>query len=192
MVAGIAARRPTAVAISASAMPGATTARLALPACAMPWKDWMMPITVPKRPMKGAELPVVARKGSPRSSRAVSLAAAHQDAAGIGEREGQVDAGLDEDVGGAEAFDALLGFVRRALTDREHGDDRADTEDDAEHGQAGAQLVQQQALDAELDGVGERVGKLGAKVVEWRRAGPGRRQDRRLRNRRGMITEQAA
>ena len=32
----------------------------------------MMPMTVPKRPMKGAALPVVARKLSPRSRRSSS------------------------------------------------------------------------------------------------------------------------
>ena len=63
MTAGMAAPRPAAVAMSASEMPGATTARLAEPCCPMPWKAAMTPHTVPKRPMKGAELAVVARKG---------------------------------------------------------------------------------------------------------------------------------
>jgi hypothetical protein len=72
MVAGMAANRPTAVAISASAMPGATTARLADPARPMPSKALMMPTTVPNSPMKGAALPVVARKEKPRSRRSPS------------------------------------------------------------------------------------------------------------------------
>ena len=72
MVAGIAANRPMAVAISASAMPGATTARLAEPARPMPSKALMMPTTVPKSPMKGAALPVVARNDKPRSRRSPS------------------------------------------------------------------------------------------------------------------------
>ena len=63
MTAGIAAPRPAAVAMSASEMPGATTARLAEPCWPMPWKAAMMPQTVPKRPMKGVALAVVARKG---------------------------------------------------------------------------------------------------------------------------------
>ena len=77
MVAGIAANRPMAVAISASAIPGATTARLAEPARPMPWKALMIPITVPKRPMNGAALPVVARKESPRSRRSPSREPVH-------------------------------------------------------------------------------------------------------------------
>ena len=60
------------MAISASARPGATTARLAEPVCPMPWKALMMPITVPNRPMNGAALPVVARKESPFSRRSPS------------------------------------------------------------------------------------------------------------------------
>ena len=53
MTAGIAATRPMAVANSASAMPGATTARLVSCRAAMPAKLCMMPQTVPNRPMKG-------------------------------------------------------------------------------------------------------------------------------------------
>ena len=63
MTAGMAAASPAAVAISASEMPGATTARFAEPCVPMLWNDVMMPHTVPKRPMNGAELAVVARKG---------------------------------------------------------------------------------------------------------------------------------
>ena len=44
-------KRPMAVATSASAMPGATTARLAFSRLESPVKAFMMPQTVPKRPM---------------------------------------------------------------------------------------------------------------------------------------------
>ena len=63
MTAGIAAPRPAAVAIRASEMPGATTARLAEPWAPMPWKAAMTPHTVPNRPMNGVALAVVARNG---------------------------------------------------------------------------------------------------------------------------------
>ena len=58
----MAAKRPRAVANSASAMPGATTARLVLLVLAMEVKLSMMPHTVPKRPMNGAVDPTEARK----------------------------------------------------------------------------------------------------------------------------------
>jgi len=58
----MAATRPTAVAIRASAIPGATIAREAEPADPMPWKELIIPQTVPKRPIKGEVEPVVARK----------------------------------------------------------------------------------------------------------------------------------
>src|SRR6516164_7924547 len=67
--AGIAAARPIAVANSASAIPGATTARLVLLAAAIPSKLRMIPQTVPNKPMKGAAEPSVARKGKRSSSR---------------------------------------------------------------------------------------------------------------------------
>ena len=50
------------MAMSASAMPGATTARLAEPWDPMAWKELMIPTTVPNRPMNGPALAVVARK----------------------------------------------------------------------------------------------------------------------------------
>src|SRR6478735_1893866 len=50
MTAGMAATRPIAVASSASAMPGATTARFVVCDFEMPMKLFMMPHTVPKRP----------------------------------------------------------------------------------------------------------------------------------------------
>src|SRR6516225_6190273 len=72
MTAGIAATSPRAVAKSDSAMPGATTARLVFLDAAIAWKLFMMPQTVPKRPMKGEVDPTVARNGMKRSSRSIS------------------------------------------------------------------------------------------------------------------------
>jgi hypothetical protein len=60
------------VANKASAMPGATTARLVFLLLAIDWKLVMMPHTVPNRPTKGAVEPTVARKVSRRSSRSTS------------------------------------------------------------------------------------------------------------------------
>ena len=44
----------------ASEMPGATARRVAAPAVPRPWKASMMPMTVPRRPMKGATAAMVA------------------------------------------------------------------------------------------------------------------------------------
>ena len=52
----MAAANPTAVATSASEMPGATTARLADPIWPIPWKEFMIPQTVPKSPINGVVL----------------------------------------------------------------------------------------------------------------------------------------
>ena len=76
MTAGMAASRPIAVASSASAMPGATTARLVDFEPAIAWNEVMMPTTVPNRPMKGAAEPMVARKPSLPSSRSISRVSA--------------------------------------------------------------------------------------------------------------------
>ena len=57
----MAATNPAAVANSASAMPGATTARFVVCACEIPMKLSMMPHTVPNNPMNGAVEPMVAR-----------------------------------------------------------------------------------------------------------------------------------
>src|SRR5262249_21675422 len=70
--AGMAAARPTAVAMSASAMPGATAWMLDDVVAESPMKAVMIPQTVPKSPMNGAVLAVVARNVSPRSSRVTS------------------------------------------------------------------------------------------------------------------------
>ena len=50
----MAAKRPIAVASNASAMPGATTARLVVCAFEMPMKLFMIPHTVPKQADEGA------------------------------------------------------------------------------------------------------------------------------------------
>jgi hypothetical protein len=70
MTAGIAAASPAAVATSASAMPGAYAARLAVPLTPMPRKAFMMPQTVPNSPMNGVALAVVAKKPRLRSNSA--------------------------------------------------------------------------------------------------------------------------
>ena len=62
----MAATRPRAVASSASAIPGATTARLVVCALEMPMKAFMMPHTVPNRPTNGAVEPIVASTPVPR------------------------------------------------------------------------------------------------------------------------------
>ena len=72
MTAGIAAKRPIAVAISASAMPGATLASVAWLTLASPRNAFMMPHTVPKRPMYGDTEPTVARPDRFASSASIS------------------------------------------------------------------------------------------------------------------------
>src|SRR5262245_56469889 len=71
----MAAPSPAAVAISASDIPGATTARLADPCDPMPLNDSMTPQTVPKSPINGAVLAVVARIGKKRSILEISRTA---------------------------------------------------------------------------------------------------------------------
>ena len=61
ITAGIAANKPSAVANSASAIPGATIAKLVFLEMAMDWKEFIMPQTVPNKPIKGAVDPIVAR-----------------------------------------------------------------------------------------------------------------------------------
>src|SRR5262249_9089762 len=70
--AGSAAASPTAVATSASAMPGATAWMLDDVVAESPMNAVMIPHTVPNRPMNGAVLAVVARNVRPRSSRVTS------------------------------------------------------------------------------------------------------------------------
>src|SRR5205809_225270 len=72
----MAAARPVAVVMRASEMPGATTARLAEPMRPMSSNAVMIPQTVPKSPMNGVTLAVVARKLRRRSRRVTSTVAA--------------------------------------------------------------------------------------------------------------------
>src|SRR5437588_3645012 len=65
----MAAASPSAVASSASAIPGATTARLVVCDFEMPMKLFMMPQTVPNRPTNGAVAPIVASTPVPRAIR---------------------------------------------------------------------------------------------------------------------------
>ena len=74
MTAGMAANRPMPVASKASAMPGATTARLVVLVFAIPMKEFMIPYTVPNRPMKGPEEPTEARNCIPPERRLASVA----------------------------------------------------------------------------------------------------------------------
>ena len=61
ITAGIAASKPSAVANNASAIPGATIAKLVFLEIAIDWKEFIMPQTVPNSPMKGAVEPTVAK-----------------------------------------------------------------------------------------------------------------------------------
>nr|VFK10970.1 MAG: hypothetical protein BECKLPF1236B_GA0070989_10189 [Candidatus Kentron sp. LPFa] len=55
------------------------------------------------------------------------------------------------------SLDLPLSLVARALADGQHDDDRTHPEDDAEHGQPRAQLVEQQALESQPDDADKRV-----------------------------------
>ena len=68
----MATARPMAVAISASEIPGATAARAADCMSPMAWKEFMMPQTVPNRPINGVALALVARNDSELDSLASS------------------------------------------------------------------------------------------------------------------------
>ena len=72
ITAGIAATRPNAVASSASAMPGATTARFVVCDFEMPIKLFMMPQTVPNSPTNGEVAPMVASSPMPSRIRRAS------------------------------------------------------------------------------------------------------------------------
>ena len=52
--AGMAASRPRAVANNASAIPGATIAKLVFLEIAIDWNEFIMPQTVPNNPTNGA------------------------------------------------------------------------------------------------------------------------------------------
>ena len=58
----MAANKPNAVAKSASAIPGATIAKLVFLEIAIDWKEFIIPQTVPNNPIKGAVEPTVAKK----------------------------------------------------------------------------------------------------------------------------------
>src|SRR5947209_1817402 len=83
ITAGIAATSPIAVASNASAIPGATTARLVVCAFEMPIKLFMMPHTVPNSPTNGEVAPMVASKPMPSRIRLASArtSSAKRDAA---------------------------------------------------------------------------------------------------------------
>ena len=57
----MAANSPSAVANNASAIPGATIAKLVFLDIAIDWKEFIIPQTVPNKPIKGAVEPIVAR-----------------------------------------------------------------------------------------------------------------------------------
>ena len=71
----MAANKPNAVAKSASAIPGATIAKLVFLEIAIDWKEFIIPQTVPNKPMKGAVEPTVARKVKCFSINLISLSA---------------------------------------------------------------------------------------------------------------------
>ena len=56
----MAANKPRAVAKRASAIPGATIARLVFLDIAIDWNEFIIPHTVPNKPIKGAVDPIVA------------------------------------------------------------------------------------------------------------------------------------
>ena len=64
----MAAAKPKAVASSASAIPGATTARLVVREREIPIKAFMIPQTVPNNPTKGAVAPTEASRPVPPAS----------------------------------------------------------------------------------------------------------------------------
>ena len=68
----MAVNKPSAVAIRASAIPGATVARLAFIWIPISWNEIIMPQTVPNKPINGATEAVVARKPFNRSKRMIS------------------------------------------------------------------------------------------------------------------------
>src|SRR5688572_5179835 len=72
----MAANSPAAVAISASAMPGATIASVACCALPRPWNAPMIPQTVPKRPTYGLVEPTVASVARLSSRRSISRSCA--------------------------------------------------------------------------------------------------------------------
>ena len=155
--AGIAAKRPIAVVIRASEMPGATTARLAEPMRPMSPNASMMPHTVPKRPMKGVTLAVVARKlsapleprhldaGRARERARERLEAAHGRPPGARRRRAAAHLLVHLDVAGLEDADERARLELRA--DGVHlGELGAPAEDVEEGGRLGAGAVERHSL----------------------------------------------
>ena len=62
ITAGMAANKPIAVATKASDIPGATALMVACVASDNPWKEVIMPHTVPRRPIYGLTEPTLAKK----------------------------------------------------------------------------------------------------------------------------------
>ena len=75
-VQSVSANKPIAVAMRASLMPGATTARFVDPVAPIRLKATMMPTTVPNRPIYGDTLAAVARNVTRFSSLVTSTVAA--------------------------------------------------------------------------------------------------------------------
>ena len=71
----MAASKPKAVAKRASAIPGATIAKLVFLEMAIDWKEFIIPQTVPNKPINGAVEPTVAKKVKCYSINLISLSA---------------------------------------------------------------------------------------------------------------------
>src|SRR6187399_2977450 len=113
----MAAARPIAVVMRASAMGPATTGRLAEPIRPISSNALMIPQTVPNSPMNGVTLAVVARNVTRRSSRVASTVAARTSAR---ERESRPRTGG----GGVHAGAAHL-LVHLGVAGLEDADQRA-------------------------------------------------------------------
>ena len=62
----------------------------------------------------------------------------------------------DRQQGGAERLDPVLDGLLGARTERDHGDHRPDTDDDAQHGEQRAELVGPDRLKRDLDDLAEQ------------------------------------
>ena len=71
----MAANKPRAVAKRASAIPGATIAKLVFLEIAIDWKEFIIPHTVPNNPINGAVDPTVAKNVKFFSINLISLSA---------------------------------------------------------------------------------------------------------------------
>ncbi len=61
------------------------------------------------------------------------------------------EAAPDDEGVGAKALDLLLHRLRRAVPDRDHQDDRADPDEDAEHGECGAHPVGHEPVERDAE-----------------------------------------